>query len=107
MVFKLFLHGPGVTEIAGRVTALADDHTPDGGRTGFVILVCNAVIADERIGHHENLARVGRVGDDLLVTHDRRVENDLADPADVGSESDSVEFFSVFKHQFFCLSLHI
>ena len=41
-------------------------------------IVTAAVVADERIGHHHHLSRVGRIGDHLLVAAHAGVEDHLA-----------------------------
>ena len=43
------------------------------------VLGVDAVVADERVGHRDDLALVGRVGEDLLVAGHAGVEDDLAE----------------------------
>ena len=48
------------------------------GIRALVVVGVDAVVADVRIRERDDLARVRRVGDDLLVARHRRVEHDLA-----------------------------
>ena len=61
---------------------LAHDQRRDPRPDRLVARVGDAVVADLRMGHHHHLAAVRRVGDDLLVAGDARVEDDLG--GDVG-----------------------
>ena len=53
---------------------------------GLHVLVGDAVVADERIGHHDPLARVGGVREDLLVAGHGRVEDEVT--ADLTARAD-------------------
>ena len=46
--------------------------------SGFGGVVATAVVADERVGHHHHLARIGGIGDHLLVPGHAGVEDNLA-----------------------------
>ena len=59
---------------------------PAAGRDSRVLGV-DAVVADERVGHRDDLALVGRVGEDLLVAGHAGVEDDLAERLAGGAES--------------------
>ena len=53
-----------------------------GGNFGIVtqfVFQVHPVISDERIGHGDDLRRVGGVGQNLLISGHARVENDFAD----------------------------
>ena len=52
----------------------------------FEVVLVDAVIAHERIGEHDDLPRVARVGENLLITGHAGVENDLAEGRSDGSE---------------------
>jgi hypothetical protein len=101
-------HGPGVADVAGepaRVDAgdarepvraqegvevavaapvapppgeVADDDAPAVRGDGLVVGRHRAVVADVGVGERDDLSGVGRVGDDLLVAAEGRVEHDLA-----------------------------
>ena len=68
------LGGGGVLAVLG----LAHDHGAGVDAVGLHRLGADAVVADERIGEGDDLARVGGVGDRLLVAGHRGVEDDLA-----------------------------
>ena len=56
------------------------DHEARGKRPPrFDVLGVDADVADVRVGERDDLARVRRIGQDLLVAGHRRVEDDLAD----------------------------
>ena len=55
------------------------------------ILRSDAGITDMRIGQGNNLAGVGRIGEDLLITGHGRIEHDLADTVAVGADGLAAE----------------
>ena len=57
---------------------VAHHHSPAVGRDGLVVGRVGAVVADVGAREGDHLARVGRVGDDLLVPAHGRVEDELA-----------------------------
>ena len=64
----------------GRVFAhLAHDEAGNPALAGLVVVKVDAVVADERVGHGNDLAEVGRVGQDLLIAGHAGVEYDLTD----------------------------
>ena len=89
------------------VAAFPDHQAADVRAVGLEILVRDAVVADQGIGHHDNLFGIGGIRDDLLIADDRGVEDDFADFAAVRPEPCSVELLSGFQHQFLCGSDHI
>ena len=90
----------GVAEIRRRIVVLAHDHAADGRELRFVVLLGGTVVADQRIGHHHHLIRVGGVRQNFLIAHHRGVEDDLVDGFPVGTESVAVELLAVFKNDF-------
>ncbi len=56
---------------------LAHDQALDVGTRGFVVVGVGAVIADFRIGEDYDLAGVGGVGENFLVSGDRGVKNNF------------------------------
>ena len=64
----------------GRVfTHLAHDEAGNPAFAGLVVLKVDAVVADERVGHGNDLTVVGRVGQNLLIACHAGVEYDLTD----------------------------
>jgi len=57
---------------------VADDEPGAIQLRGLEIFRGGARIADVRAGQRDNLARVGRVGKNLLIARERGVENDFA-----------------------------
>ena len=77
----------------------ADDKTGDVRPPRFHVHVVDAVIADERIRHRDDLAFVGRVGEDFLVAGHGRVETDLAARGGARAKTLSVKNRAVFEGQ--------
>ena len=50
------------------------------------VLGVDAVVADQRVGHRDDLAAVGGIGEDLLVAGHGGVEADLAVDLSLGAE---------------------
>jgi hypothetical protein len=98
VVLQNFREGLGVAEVAGDVVVLPDHQPADGGDLGLVVLVGDAVVADDGIGHHHQLPGVGRVGDDLLIAHHGGVEHQLAHPVPSGPEAAAQVLASVGQH---------
>jgi hypothetical protein len=67
------------TPIAGVRAVFLDNEPVNPWMRGFEIVWIDPVVSYERIGHRNDLPAIRRVGQDLLVTSHRRVENDLAD----------------------------
>ena len=88
----------GVAEVAGKVVVLADDEAADAQNAGLKVVIGDAVVADEGIGHNNHLASVGGVGDDLLIAHHRIVEDDLADALTAVAEAVAVILGATLKH---------
>ncbi len=75
----------------------ADDEGADVRPGGFGVLRVDPVVADLRVGHRDDLAAVGGIGDDLLVSGHRGVETNFPGGGSGGSEGGSFETASVFK----------
>src|SRR5262249_18427643 len=56
-----------------------DDEAFDKGPATLDILLRNAVIADHRISHGDDLTVIGRIGQNFLITHHRGVKHHFAD----------------------------
>ena len=77
----------------------ADDEAGDVRPPRFHVHGVDAVIADERIGHRDDLAFVGRVGEDFLIAGHGGVEADLAAGRRFRAKSRAVKNRAVFKGQ--------
>ncbi len=66
---------------------------------GFVVGGVGAVVADLRIGEDDNLAGVGRIGEDLLITGQRCIENDLSAAFALGAVAFAPEDAPVFERK--------
>src|SRR5699024_1751200 len=98
IVLQDLREGLGVAEVAGDVVVLPDRQAADGGDLGLEILVGDAVVADDGVGHHHQLVGVGRVGHDFLVAHHGGVEHDLAHPVPPGAEAAAPVLAAVGQH---------
>lgn len=86
-------------EVAAAPGQVADDERLRPGAGGFVVLVIDAVVADEGIAHHNALSGVGGVGQDLLIAGHGGVEHHLADPLLTGADAAAREGHTVFQDQ--------
>ena len=80
LAFRYASRSRSRAEVARHAGQLADDEArrPAAGATRASSAV-DAVVADERVGHRDDLAVVGRVGEHLLVAGHAGVEDDLAE----------------------------
>ena len=86
-------------EVAAAPGQVADDERLRPGAGGFVVLMIDAVVADEGIAHHNALSGVGGVGQDLLIAGHGGVEHHLADPLLTGADAAAREGHTVFPDQ--------
>ena len=77
--------------------SLADDEARHPRRRGFTVLRVRTVVADERVRHRHQLARVGRIGEHLLVPGHASIEHDLTERDFMSADEVAVEATSVFK----------
>ena len=70
------------------------------GRRDSPSSAVDAVVADERVGHRDDLALVGRIGEHLLVAGHAGVEDDLAEGLAGGAEAAAGVDGAVFEGQF-------
>lgn len=66
-------------QLDGVLAHLAHDEAGDPALARLVVVKVNAVVADERVGHGNDLTEVGRVGQNLLIACHAGVEYDLTD----------------------------
>ena len=78
------------------VAELADHEAADVRAGGFIVVGVDAVVPDLRVGHRDDLAAVGGVGDDFLIARHRGVETDFPGGGAGGSEGNSLEGPTVF-----------
>ena len=76
-----------------------DDERPQPGALGLVVGADPPVVADERVGHDDDLAGVRGVGADLLVAGLAGVHDEVAAGRDVGPEGDPAEDRPVLEGQ--------
>ncbi len=77
----------------------AHDKAGDVRPTALDILAVDTVIADQRIGHRDDLALVRRISQDFLVAGHGGVENDFAFGVAGESERPAGEDRSIFQRQ--------
>ena len=65
----------------------------------FVVVRVDAVVADQRIGHADDLTTEGRISADLLVAGHRGGEDDLAGGVGLGAESAAAKDAAVGQGQ--------
>ena len=75
------------------------DERPEPRTLGLVVPAEPAVVADQRVGHHDNLAGVRRVGADLLVPGLARVDHEVAAGRDSRPERDPGEDSAVLERK--------
>src|SRR5438093_10107306 len=78
---------------------LAHDQAFDIGPRGFVVFRIGAVVPDFRIGENYNLATIGRVSEDFLVTSDGSIKNDFAVTFAFGAVAFAAEDSAVFQRK--------
>ena len=87
----------GGTPVRRHFAQLADHEGPDVRPGGLGVLRIDPVIPNLRVGHRDDLAAVGGIGDDLLIARHRGVETNFSGGGSSGSEGGSFETASIFK----------
>ena len=77
-----------------------------GGLGRLEILEVDAVVADQRIGHGDDLAGVGGIGEDLLISGHRGVENDLALTGAGAAEDTACQDRAILEGEFGDFGIH-
>ena len=67
MAFEVAAQTLGRAPVRRTPRQVTHDHAPAVRRPRFVVVAVDAVVADVRIGEGDDLTRVRRIGDDLLV----------------------------------------
>ena len=89
----------GASPVAGGVAHVAHHQAAQGGLDALAVALGEAVVANLRIGHGNNLAGIRGVGDDLQIAFQRGVEANLAEHFAFGAAGHTFEAGAVFKHQ--------
>jgi hypothetical protein len=100
------IEGPGRAPVARDLAEIATHHALRPQARTLPVLVVHAVVADQRVREHQDLAAIGRVREDLLVPGHRGVEHDLAGGLDLGTETLAAEDASVLERQHRLAPLH-
>ena len=91
---------PALGPPVGRVgVVLLDDEALHLHPPGFDILGINAVVADQGIGHGDDLALIRGVGEDLLIAGHGGVEHHLAGGFAFAGEGPPLKHQAVFQRQ--------
>src|SRR2546423_2711318 len=83
----------------GRTTRLPHDDAPRVGLLRLRATRRDAVVPDHRCGEADELSRVARVGDDLLVARHRRREDRLAECVRRRTDALAAEDLAVLEHE--------
>ena len=78
VVDEVFGKCAGGAVVTGFEAAFAHDESAAEGLAGFDVFFADAVVADLGVGHGDDLACVGGVGEDFLVAHHGGVEDEFA-----------------------------
>ena len=97
--FQISVKRKRCAPVADNGTEFANDEPGALGHVRLGVLVINAVIANLRKRHGDNLPKVGRVGQDLLITRHAGVKNRLARHRGQCAKGASVEHAAVLKCQ--------
>ena len=89
----------GRAEVRREARQVADHESRGEGLTRLDVVDVHADVADVRIRERDDLAGVGRIGEDLLVAGHRRVEDDFARGVALGADRATSEDAAVGKRQ--------
>ena len=100
MLVEVFTQLALGTKVAGDSAVLPNDEARQVRPMAFDVLVVDAVIADFRVRHRDDLPAVAGVGQDLLVTRHRRVEDHF--PIDFAASAEGLtgEYGPIFQSKF-------
>ena len=86
--------------VARATGEIAHHHTGTERSPALVVGGVHAVVADVRVGERDHLPGVRRVGDDLLIARQRRVEHELAGgDGRIGTDCLALEARAVGEHE--------
>ena len=98
-ILQQLLQGLHGTEVGRIPVEIPDDKRIGSDDAAFKILLRDAVVTHERIGHNDGLVGIGRIGQDLLISCHGRIEYDLAHRIPFCAESLSQIFAAVFQNK--------
>jgi len=102
---QVFIERLAAAPTAGDGAQFADDVAGDLGAIALGVKRVDAVVADLRRGHRDDLGKIGRVGQNLLVARHAGVENGLAEHRFPGAKRRAAEHTAIFQGQHpFCLN---
>lgn len=87
--FEVFLEGALGAKIAVDAARLFDDEAGELGMWAFFVVEIDAIVANEWVGHGDDLTAVAGVGQNLLIAGHRRIEADFADGLSGGTKGRS------------------
>ena len=99
MLFQIGIQIALTAEIAPAPGQMTDHKGLRPRPDGLIVRAVHAVIADERIRHHDALSRIGRVGQDLLVAGHGGVEHHLAHPVSRSADALPVKDRAVAQNE--------
>ncbi len=76
---------------------LPHHQTFDEGFARFAIEMVRAIVADLRVGEDDDLAGIRGIRKDLLITRDRRIENNFSVPVCLRTKASALEDGSVLQ----------
>ena len=87
------------TEVARLLAALAH-HEPEYRRVqAFEIIMVDAVIADHRISHHDDLSAIGQVAEHFLIAAHSGIEDQFSYLKMIGAEGRALIHAAIFQNQ--------
>ena len=84
---------------------IAHDEAGDPDAVGLLVFVVHSGVADVRSRHEHDLARVGRIGDGLLISGHARREHGLAEGVPAGAVGLALVSGAVLQYQYRCRGL--
>ncbi len=86
-------------EITGNATRLANDETGQMGPLIFQVFVIYSTIPNVWVGHRDNLPTITGIGQDFLVSGQRRVKADFAERSSWGAKGVTLKRASIFQYK--------
>src|SRR5579863_7991774 len=98
-LFEIFFCNLLRTPVGADAGKLADDQALDIGTRSFVVFWIGSVVSDFRIGENDELASVGRVGENFLIAGNGSIENYFPVTFAFGSVAFAAEDSSIFQRK--------
>ena len=99
MCLQVVVQAALTAEVAASGGQVTDDQRLCPGAEALIVLLVDAVVADQGVGHDHALAGVRGVGEDLLIAHHGGVEDHLTDPILCAANAGANKGLSVFQYQ--------